>query len=185
MSRSIFRFSMFGILLILISLVTMGAQCDGSSNEEKGIQKQAELMDQATNQAPVPEINNFLTRKKVAKWMRRMDEPNKEFYNYIFASNGQLLRHFVTNGRPISVGTFMTPTKKEYHVNGQGANPLGPAPALDGTYYGSGGSAGAARFAFDAATDAYFEVVDLGAFLMIVCDQPLDIESEKLTIKTE
>ena len=173
------------VIMALVAMTTMGAKCGKKSNEEAGIETQANLMEKARKQVPVPQVENFQTRKQIAKWMRRMDEPSKEFYSYIFDSNGQVLHHMVTNGRPVSVGSFMTPPKKEYSVRGGGANPLGPAPALDGVYYGGGGSAGAARFAFGAATDCYFEVVDLGAFLMIITDQPLDIDSTKLTVKVE
>ena len=172
------------VFLVFVCMATMGAKCGEKTVEEKGTEAQTNLMEKAQKAVPVPEVNNFQTRKMVAKWMRRMDEPSKEFYCYLMASNGQIVHHFVTNGRPISAGSFMTPPKKEYSVGGgTGPNPLGPAPALDGVYYGQGSSAGTARFAFDAATDAYFEVAGVGNFVMIITDQPLNIDSPRLKIQ--
>lgn len=67
----------------------------------------------------------------------------------------------------------------EYEVNGSGANPIGPAPSLDGVYRSMGGDSNYYYF-FDAQTGA---LISLNGLNYIVSDQPMTIDAPKITVK--
>lgn len=112
--------------------------------------------------------------------MKRMDKPQKTFYIYILADNGSFVGYYVAQYRPVSVGTYLTPTYREYQID-YGDHQLGPAPSLDGTYRSTGGDASSYYF-FDAETDAYIELNGLNYF---VSDQPLNIDAPQLNVQVE
>lgn len=152
--------------------------CDmETSTQEAGEKEQESVMKRARANAPLPEINNFLTRKNVVKWMERMDTPSKIFYIYVYSDAGAPIGYFTAQYKPVSTATFLTPTKREIEVIGT-PHPLGPAPALDGTYYGEGG-ASQQYFWFDAETDALIEIKGLN---YIISDQPLSLDVPKLHV---
>lgn len=171
------RFVVIPITLVVVGIAVGGGCHDRNSTQAQGERDQENVMGRAISQVPVPEVNNFLTRKTVAKWMRRMDVPSKEFYVYVVADNGQVMRYYVASSRPVNICTFLTPTEREIDVMGS-PNPLGQAPALDGVYYGSGGACDSWYF-FDAETDAYVELVGVNLFFS---DQPLVFETDPIKV---
>lgn len=146
--------------------------------------KQEKVIRKAMKNVQVPEIDHFLTRKTVKKWMERMDQPNKTFYIYVLADNGSIVGYYVAQYRPISVGTYMTPTQQPYNVDvsKHGHEQLGPAPSLDGTYYGMNGGSGDQFYFFDAETDAYIELKGLNYF---ISDQPLALDAPRLKVESD
>ena len=93
---------------------------------------------------------------------------------------GTITHYFVAEYRPVSTATFLTPTKRVGYSSSYGVATL-PAPALDGTYYGSGGASDQ-YFFFDAETDAFIELKGLN---YIVSDQPFEVDAPQLTLKSE
>lgn len=157
------------------------AACEDDT-QQQGARVQEDLMGRAISRVPVPQTQNFLTRESVAKWMRRQDTPDRPHYVYIFADTGQVIGYYVAQSRPVSTCTFMTPPVRPYRTNGSsGQYPLGPAPALDGVYYGGGGSCDQ-WFFFDAATDA---MVEVSGFKIFTSDAPLAINAEPIRVEAD
>lgn len=171
-------------VVLLVAFFTLTAQSCGSNNaHEKGVKKQEQIINKAVKNIKVPDLNNFRARKALVDYMERMDDPSKNWYIYVLSDMGNPIGYYVGRTRPISVGTYLTPPKKEYHVHGQGANPLGPSPSLDGTYYGSGGGAGQQYFFITRTTDALVEIKGLNYFCT---DRPItNIQAPKFTVSKD
>lgn len=177
------RKHMFGIIAAL-GLATLLTGCDiqasAPSARTQNVAAQSSTMDRATAAVPVPKINNFLSREAVAKQVKRLDEKNKLFYVYVLADNGQQLGYYVSNTRPVSTCSLLTPPddvwKKDYG-SGITSQRLS-APGLGGTYSGDGSCRSV--FFFDAASDAYIEINGLNYF---VSDQPLGIKAEPIKVQ--
>jgi hypothetical protein len=164
------------LILVIVSLFLFTG-CN-QSTQDSGEKEQESIMKRAREAIPTPKINNFLTRKAVSKWMKRMDTPSKIFYIYVLTDMGAPVGYFSAQYKPVSTATFLTPTKREIDVYGS-QNVLGPAPALDGTYYGSGGNSNQ-YFWFDAETDALIELKDLA---YIISDQPLSLDVPRIHVE--
>lgn len=176
----IMNFKLFGIAAIA-SLSLVGCKVE-SSTSEKGQQEQERIMQRATSAVPTYHPNNFLTRRAVDKWMRRMDVPDKTFYIYILGDNGSHIGYYVGQTRPISSCTLLTPPQRlENGEWGQGYGDfVMDAPSLDGVY--GGGGCDTSFFFFDAETDALIELQGMDFF---TADQPLSVNAEPITIRTE
>lgn len=162
--------------IMLVAVTTIGCQTSKTAAEE-GSEKNEELMKEAQSKVPVPEVDNFLTRKTVAKWMERQDQPTNTFYVYLYADTGNLIGYYVAQSRPVNICTFLTPPQKIDH-NDMDRDFLRKAPGLDGVYYG--GNACDQHYFFDAETDAMVEISDVS---YVTTDQPLDVDAEPLTVK--
>lgn len=171
------------VFLVIMFMCLFGFMAFAEGNMEnpqsQGVAEQTSVMERARAAYPTPQVERFLTRKTVAKWMNRMDQPGKIFYIYIIADSGSITHYFVAEYRPTSVATYLTPTK---HVSDWGEDEyVLPSNALDGTYYGEGGAA-EQYFFFDAETDAYIELKGLN---YIVSDQPFETNAPKINIRAE
>lgn len=174
--------SLIAGLCVAIFFSLGASECERTSSREDNERKQESLMKRANQAVKVPSTTNFQARRTVAKWQHRMDKPSKTFYVYLLANNGQAIGYYVAQSRPISMCARLTPTDREVGVHGQGPNPLGNAPALNGVYYAGGGGCGTHYF-FDAETDAYIEISpDMKYF---VSDQPLSLKAEAIRVKAE
>lgn len=176
MKKNLFVIFVMSVMLVFASV---GCKDFEKSSQESGEQEQENVMKRARTAVPTPQINNFLTRQAVAKWMTRMDTPSYETFIYVMSDSGAFVGYFIAEYRPISTATFLTPTKR-IDENGMEPDKVLPANALDGTYYGSGGAA-AQYFWFDAETDALIELKGLN---YILSDQPLALDVPQLTVKT-
>lgn len=163
----------------LVAFGVTGCKAGDDNSQEKGAKVQENIMRNAQSSIPTYEPHNFLTRKAVTKWMKRMDTPSKTFYIYLVADNGQKLGYYVGQTRPISACTLLTPSKRL--VKGDRGSHYGdfvmPAPSLDGVYGNSGCDS---YFFFDATTDAYVEIKGMNFF---VSDQPLSIDVDPIKVK--
>lgn len=166
------------VIAALSMLALAGCKEGQSSSRDEGSKTQESLMQRAQSKTPVPEVSNFLTRDAVAKWMRRMDSPDKTFYVYLMGNNGQQLGYYVAQTRPISNCTLMTPPDKLHYWSGSAgrASAVTQAPSLDGVYSTGGCDS---YFFFDAETDAFIEINGLNFY---VSDQPLAIEAEAIKV---
>lgn len=160
------------VLLPLITTVLLTG-CIEESNRDVAEKANRAVVDKALNQHPVPTISHFLTREAVVKQVQRFDEPGKLFYVYLLGQNGQQIGYYVSNTRPISTCTLLTPPDRK-----DGTVVLSN-PGLGGTW--SGGPCNSVFF-FDAATDAYIET---GGLPFFVSDQPLSVQSEPITVKAQ
>jgi len=172
------------LFLVVFSVLLVGCQQPRKkTTQEKGQQEQESTMSRARAAYPTPQVDEFLTRKNVVKWMERMDQPGKIFYIYVMSDTGSITHYFVAEYRPVSVSTYLTPTKKiKRYSSSYGAYGFTyPAPALDGTYYGEGGASDQ-YFFFDAETDAYIELKGLN---YIVSDQPFEVKAPQIKISNK
>lgn len=167
------------IRLLLISLCAAvaltGCKVEAGSRTQN-MQAQQALMSRATAAVPVPQINNFLAREAVAKQVKRLDEKGKLFYVYILGQNGQQVGYYVSNTRPVSTCTLLTPSQELVYSGNSTYQAMG-APSLGGVY-GFGGGCNS-HFFFDAATDAYLEISGLPFF---VADQPLAVDADPIKV---
>lgn len=163
------------VCLLAVGLAVTGCSSD-QSPRQKGEETQQNFMEEAQSQEPTYDVNHYLTRKYVNKWMKRMDTPTNVFYIYIFADTGNCVGYYVAQYKPISTATFLTPPDKAEDLGQSG--PSVQAPALDGVYYGEG--AGAEYFWFDAETDA---MLNLKGLNYIASDKPLSINAEPINVK--
>lgn len=150
------------------------------SSSERGAREQESVMKMAQNKVPVPRVTNFLTREAVAKWVKRMDAPQKLFYVYILADTGNVIGYYVAQTRPVTECALMTPPQRREKADlGQYTGHMAmPSPALDGVYYTGGCNNGEAFF-FDAETDAFIGISGLKYF---VADQPLNIDADPINV---
>ncbi|OCP21987.1 MULTISPECIES: hypothetical protein [unclassified Ensifer] len=142
---------------------------------------QDNVMASATAKIPVPVTKNFLARKNLAEYMKRMDDPAKTWYVYILADNGAKLGYYVASTYPQSSCSFMTPPEqvKEVSVGGQGSNPIAitSAPSLMGVYYKGGGCDN--TFFFDANSSALIILTGVNTW---ASDVPLNIDAPLITV---
>lgn len=154
-----------------------------NSADQKNAAARADQYEDATAEVPVPNTDNFLTRKQVAEYMRRMDKPSKIFYTYIQGVNGNSYQYIVGT-RPISLCALMTPPDRVEDRTGD-PDVVRSAPTLDGVFYGGDGS-GICNiyYAFDANSGA---LVMFKTQNMTVSDQPLTLEENaiRLSVKTD
>ena len=168
------------ITLLLASVFILGNSCDMEKTTTE-IQEESRdaLMDRAHDQVPVPQIDNFLTRRSIAKWMERNDDPSKIFYVYIIADTGNILGYYTASSRPVNFATFLTPPDKVERTSSSSVGRvLRQAPGADGVYYGEGN--GDNWFFFDAESDALVEIVGLNLF---VSDEALELDAEPIRIR--
>lgn len=168
--------SVITILIFALAFSLVGCKMNQSSRSS-GEQQNETVMQRAVSEVPVPRVNNFLTRKSVAKWMRRMDKPNKIFYVYIMADTGQSIGYYTAQNRPVSMCDLMTPPDRVHNGYDNDGNTVVQAPSLDGVYHGHGCNG---VYFFSASTDAYIEI---DGFHYIVTDQPLDIKAKPIQVQ--
>ena len=130
---------------------------------------------------PVPQPDNFPTRKSLVRWLEAQDCDVCPAYTYLFNDTlGEPLFYFVFENRPVSTCTFLT-TPQRFIKGDKGQNTgdfLVQAPALDGVYYGSGGQCDQ-QFAFEAASGA---MIEFNGALAVTSNQPLSFASRPLRV---
>lgn len=168
--------------ILAAGMIFVVAGCkDTVTADDKNNQARDRLMERATAKVPVPEVNNFLVRQYIAEWMRRMDDPSKVFYIYLFADTGNAIGYYVGT-RPVSLCSLMTPPEKKWKGdwNRYGSEALGPAPTLSGVY-GSGGGGCDTYYFFDAETDA---LIHFSGFNYFTADEPLGLDAEPIRVQS-
>lgn len=166
------------VFMVFTFAMMAGCPVGEPTTSDRQEEKRDALMDKANYQVPTPTISNFVARKSVAEYMRRMDEPNKTFYVYIVADTGNIIGYYVAASQPVNICTFMSPTDKvDRHTGSGGGNVKRAAPANDGLYYGAG--ACNVDYFFDANSGALVQIKGLNMF---ISDQPLDIKAEPIKV---
>ncbi|WP_276122630.1 hypothetical protein [Pararhizobium qamdonense] len=148
--------------------------------EQANVTAQQDVMARATAQTPVPVIKNFLARKNLAEYMKRMDDPAKTWYVYILADNGAKLGYYVASTYPQSSCSFMTPpeqVKTIEDVNGVDPAVVVSAPSLMGVYYKGGGCDN--TFFFDASSNALIILTGVKTW---ASDVPLNVDAPLITV---
>jgi hypothetical protein len=92
-----------------------------------------ESADRSAASIPVPGISYFQERRTIAKWAQRWDQPNLPCYVYL-VSYGNVIGYYVTDGKPSSTGSYLTPEYREVY-QGQGGAVNEQLPDIDGTHF--------------------------------------------------
>jgi hypothetical protein len=149
------------------------------STQEKDERIQEQILKNAQSVENVYQPKNFLSRKSINNWTKRMDTPDKLWYIYLMTDSGAFIGYHICKTVPLSYGVGLTSPVREYNTSGQGANPLGAAPGVDGVYYT--GTDPSVHFCFDAETDAM--IVFNQKF--VYYDKPLNLDAPRLILKKE
>jgi hypothetical protein len=90
---------------------------------------QAQLSAQSA--VDVPDLSYFQERRTIAKWAKHWDRPSAACYVYLI-SYGNIIGYYVSDGKPASTGSFLTPEYSQtYREGGVVEQQL---PDIDGTY---------------------------------------------------
>jgi hypothetical protein len=120
-------FSVMAALVVLFTLTAAECTVEESSTTSNS-RKNEQIAKSAINAVEVPVPQYFLERENVAAWFKNWDQPGKICYLYIFTQQG-CIGYFVTDGKPISNQSYLTP-EEEYYMSGA----VLQTPSLDGTY---------------------------------------------------
>jgi hypothetical protein len=89
---------------------------------------QAQLSAQSA--VDVPDLSYFQERRTIAKWAKHWDRPSAACYVYLI-SFGNIIGYYVSDGKPASTGSFLTP---EYRREPGTSGSQQQLPEVDGTY---------------------------------------------------
>jgi hypothetical protein len=81
---------------------------------------------------PVPNVGYFQERRTISKWAVHWDKPDAACYVYLI-SYGQIIGYYVSNGKPASTGSLLTPEYSQVY-RGDGGVVEQQLPDIDGTY---------------------------------------------------
>lgn len=170
---------LFALLGMLALAVVAFASCGevGPSTQDQERETQDAVLKRGLDSQPIYQIQNFLSREAINKWLERMDTPNKLWYVYLMTESGAFIGYHVCNTVPLSYGVSLTnPSEK---VTGRWGNVTMPAPGLDAVYYT--GTDPTVHFCFDAETDALvtFNVE------FVYYDKPLNVDAPRLRLEVE
>jgi hypothetical protein len=122
-------------LLLLFCFAIMLFNCETEyTNAEKARRvanrqsTQAQLAAQSS--VDVPDLSYFQERRTIAKWAKHWDRPSAACYVYLI-SYGNIIGYYVSDGKPASTGSFLTPEYRREPGTSGGQQQL---PDVDGTY---------------------------------------------------
>lgn len=166
-------------VLIAVALVAAfsASACDAIGNSdgstiESDIETQDEVMSRAQTTVPSYTPDNFLARQAMNDWAERMDSPDKLWYVYMRARDGDLIGYHICKTPPLSYGISMTNPERLIERSSSSAGramTTVPAPGLDGVYYGAADPE--LYFCFDAETDA---LIKFRIGNSVIYDRPLE-----------
>jgi hypothetical protein len=124
--------SMVAALILGIGFTTsaQGGIDDEVRNEAN--RQSAMAQESAQTRVPIPQVNYFQERRTVSKWVSHWDRPSAACYVYLI-SYGNIIGYYVSDGKPASTGSFLTPEYREEYVSNGGIRNI-QLPDIDGTY---------------------------------------------------
>ncbi|MDR1901752.1 MAG: hypothetical protein LBQ88_05645 [Treponema sp.] len=129
------------VVLILAVLLVFGisftttaeGQTDRADEVRKEANRQSALAQEAAQTSiPIPNVNYFHERRTIAKWASHWDRPSAACYVYL-VSYGTVIGYYVSDGKPASTGSLLTPEYREEYVSNGGMRNI-QLPDIDGTY---------------------------------------------------
>ena len=163
--------------VVLVATSVCVSACDAEPTPQDVDQAvQEDILSRGQVAEPVYMVQNFLSRKAINEWSKRMDTPDKLWYVYEYSEAGAVLGYYISRTVPLSYGVGLTnPQQKVY--GGSAGNVVIAAPGVDGVFYG--GVDNTLYFFFDAETDTLIMTNNN----IKVLDQPLDIDAPLFRIK--
>jgi hypothetical protein len=132
-------------IIILFLIAVFAVSCGSSDNsrndyyndyqDTEKVRLEANLQSSRTQMraqasVAVPEVSYFQERRTIAKWATHWDKPSAACYVYLL-SYGTIIGYYVSDGKPASTGSFLTP---EYRREPGRAGGQMQLPDIDGTY---------------------------------------------------
>ena len=125
----------FALIAMVVFVMCFTAQSCLEHTPTGTERNEAAARQTATNSATavrIPELTHFQERKTIARWAEVFDVPDITCYIYI-VSYGQILGYYVTNGKPASTQSYLTPGM-QFAAGGSTASADKELPDVDGTY---------------------------------------------------
>jgi len=119
-------------LLFILCFVFLFIGCEISGAEEARRQANKDSTNAqlaAQSAVTVPTLTYFQERRTIAKWAQHWDRPSAACYVYLI-SYGTIIGYYVSDGKPASTGSFLTP---EYKPISSGGGQI-QLPDVDGCY---------------------------------------------------
>ena len=151
--------------------------CPDQGTQGKGVAIQETTMVRAMQAVPVPTVQQFTTRKSIARWIEYANAPDQTRYVYVMLTGVGYLGYYVADSAPVNICTSMTPPQRI--IDRHHGDVVVTAPALDGVYYGAGQCN--MWYLFDKTTGAQIEVGGSG-LSFFTSTVPLNIKAPKLEV---
>jgi hypothetical protein len=115
-------------------ILLTSAQCriNTADNVRLEANRQSALAQEAAQSSvPIPQVSFFQERRTIDKWVKHWDRPSAACYVYLI-SYGNIIGYYVSDGKPASTGSLLTPEYREEIYGGTTRNIQ--LPDIDGTY---------------------------------------------------
>lgn len=164
-------------LLIIIAVMAL-ASCSGAPKDDRqeDAETQRDVQTRLQEAVPVPEISGAAAREALARHVERWQSGDVVSFVTVFADTGNPIGYYEASGKVASTCQMLTAPQRV--VGSSSSRVTVQAPAMDGTYYGSGDCG---VFFFTATGDTYVELAP--GLKYIVTDQPLPIDVEPLEVR--
>ena len=125
-----------GLFLLCTTVFLLSASCGLEVSDSTAARREANAAStraQVAAQASVviPDLSYFQERRTIAKWAEHWDKPSAACYVYLI-SYGNIIGYYVSDGKPASTGSFLTPEYREDTAEGRVINVQ--LPDIDGCY---------------------------------------------------
>jgi hypothetical protein len=128
---------LIGLLVVGAYILGIGfiASAQGGVEDEvrhEANRQSARAQEAAQASVQVPQVRYFQERRTINRWVTHWDRPSAACYVYLI-SYGNVIGYYVSDGKPASTGSFLTPEYREEYVSNGGVRNI-QLPDIDGTY---------------------------------------------------
>lgn len=123
------------LLALIFGFLFLGCDLNSASTYNQSREANSQITSAlVTSQStiPVPSLSYFQERRTIAKWATHWDRPSAACYVYL-VSYGQIIGYYVSDGKPASTNSFLTPSYREDY-RGEGGAVNTELPDIDGCY---------------------------------------------------
>jgi hypothetical protein len=132
--KKIFGFALIAVLILVSGAFVANASGNTDTAEEvrREANRQSALAQEAAHiRVPVPQVSFFQERNTASRWATHWDRPGAACYVYLI-SYGTIIGYYVSDGKPASTGSLLTPEYRE-EIYGETTRNI-QLPDIDGTY---------------------------------------------------
>jgi hypothetical protein len=116
----------FCFVLLIVGCIPL-TDADKARRQATNDSTNAQLAAQSA--VSVPSLTYFQERRTIAKWAQHWDRPSAACYVYLI-SYGTIIGYYVSDGKPASTGSYLTPEYRPYNAEGAQIQ----LPDVDGCY---------------------------------------------------
>jgi hypothetical protein len=130
------RFIVLLMTVVIMFGISFTANAMGEPDTADKVRREANRQSALSQEAaqtrvPIPQLSYFQERNTIDRWARHWDRPGAACYVYLI-SYGTIIGYYVSDGKPASTGSLLTPEYREEIYNGATMNIQ--LPDIDGTY---------------------------------------------------